>query len=227
MTYEPALWAAAATGAVMAYRMRWWKDFPESRLFTMAFGALCAGYVLAIQPVAEGLNQISIDVTGSAIALLASVLLGSIAFCAFAAVPLEILTGSRYLGRYVGAAWAAASAIFVGCWIAGEARHSKTLNSFAALDVPAEIFAITYAGLGIVTALTTVVATWRVLQRKDLRPKLRRAIRALFVSAVCLAGLAVTLLLNAFVLDLSSGSTQVIEQMWWLPMIAALAVAGL
>lgn len=227
MIYEPAVWAAAAMGAVTAYRMRWWKDFPGSRLFTVAFGALSAGYILAISPVVEGLNHLSMRVTGSAIALLASVLLGSVAFSAYAAAALEVLTGSRHPGRYVGVAWVVAAAIFVGCWVAGEARHSKTLNSFTALDLPAVVFAITYAVITLVTALTTTVATWRVLQRKDVRPRLRRATGGLFVATVCAAGLSATLLLNALVLDLSSESARVIEQIWWLPISIALVVAGL
>ncbi|WP_405162926.1 hypothetical protein OG203_42800 [Nocardia sp. NBC_01499] len=227
MTYEPAVWAAVAMGAVMAYRLRWWNDIPESRLFTLAFGALSAAYILAVQPVVEGLNRLSINVTGSAIALLASVLLATISFSAFAAVALEILTGSRHPGRYVGMAWAVAAAIFVICWIAGDARYSKALNSFTAVDAPAKVFAITYVTLAIATSLTSVAATWRVLQRKGLRPRLRRATVGLFVTAICLLGLAISLLLNTLILDLPSDSAQIIEQIWWPPITIALAIAGL
>ncbi|MFI6047089.1 hypothetical protein ACIA8C_36095 [Nocardia sp. NPDC051321] len=227
MTYEPAVWAAVAMGAVMAYRMRWWQGFPESRLFTMAFGAISSAYILAISPVVEGLNQISINVTGNAIALLASVLLATLSFSSLASVALEILTGSRHSGRFVGTAWALGAAVLIACWFTGAARHSKTLNSFAAVDVSAQVFAITYVVLSIVTGIATLAATWQVLQRKGLRPKLRRAAGGLFVTAVCLIGLGATLLLNTLVLDLSSGSAQILEQIWWVPITIALAVAGL
>ncbi|WP_433664206.1 hypothetical protein ACQPW1_20025 [Nocardia sp. CA-128927] len=227
MIYEPAVWAAAAMGAVAVYRLRWWRDIPESRLFTMAFGALSGAYVLAVQPVVEGLNGISIDVTGSAIALLVSVLLATLSFSAFAAVALKILTGSRHPGRYVGLAWSVAAAIFVVCWITGDARQSKTLNTFTADDVPAAVFALTYVILAIATGLTTVVATWRVLRRKGLRPRLSRATGGLFITAACLVGLAASLLLNALVLHLSPGNAQILEQIWWLPITIGLAVAGL
>ncbi|MFI6168774.1 hypothetical protein ACIBCN_18485 [Nocardia sp. NPDC051052] len=227
MTYEPAVWAAVAMGAVLAYRMRWWQNFPESRLFTMAFGALGSAYILAISPVVEGLNQISINVTGNAIALLASVLLATLSFSSLAVAALEILTGSRHSGRYVGTAWAVGAAVLIACWFTSQARHAKTLNSFTALDVSARVFAITYVVLSIATGVATLVATWPILQRKGLRPKLRRAAGGLFVTAVCLIGLAATLLLNALVLDLSSGSAQIIEQIWWVPITIALVVAGL
>ncbi|WP_433658309.1 hypothetical protein ACQPW1_40575 [Nocardia sp. CA-128927] len=227
MTYEPAVWAAVVMGAVTVYRMRWWRGFPESRLFTMAFGAISSAYILAVSPVVEGLNQISINVTGNAIALLASVLLATLSFSSLATVALEILTGSRHSGRYVGTVWAMGAVVMIACWFTGDARHSKTLNSFTALDVSARVFAITYVVLSIATGLVTLVATWQVLQRKGLRPKLRRAAAGLSVTAACLIGLAATLLFNALVLDLSSGSAQIIEQIWWVPITIALTVAGL
>ncbi|MFB8277555.1 hypothetical protein [Nocardia colli] len=226
MTYEPAVWAAAM-GAVMAYRMRWWRAIPESRLFTMAFGALSIAYILAVQPIVEGFNRISISLTGSATALLASVLLATLSFSAFAVVALEILASSRHPGRYVGVAWSAAAVIFVASWFAGDARKSETLNTFTAADLPAQIFAITYVTLAITTGLTTAIATWRVLRRKGLRPRLSRATAGLFIAAASLIGLAASLALNALVLHLPSESAQILEQIWWLPITVALAVAGL
>ncbi|MFI9511216.1 hypothetical protein [Nocardia sp. NPDC052566] len=226
MTYAAAV-CAAVMGAVMVYRMRWWKDFPESRLFTMTSGAISVSYILAVPPVVERLNSISINITGSAVALLASALFGSVSFSAMAAAAFEILTGTRHLGRYVGMAWSAAAAVFVGCWIAGDARRSETLNSFTAQDVPAKVFGITYAVLMILTALATLVATWQALQRKDIRPRLRRATGGLFVAAVCMTGLSVSLLLNALVLHLSAEGAEIIEQIWWLPITIAVAVAAL
>lgn len=223
---EAATWAAAAMGAVTVYRMRWWHDVPQSRLFTMAFGALSGAFFLAVSPVVERVNHLSINLTGHAIVLPASTLLASVAFSAYTAVALRILTGSGYLGRYIGAAWSAAAAILVGSWIAGDARYYVTPSLFTARDVPANIFATTYAVLMTVTALATLFATYRALQHREVPDRLRRAIGGLFVAALCTIGLSVTLLLNALVLQLPLEDTRLIEHSWWVPITIALVIAG-
>ncbi|WP_194816562.1 hypothetical protein [Nocardia sp. XZ_19_385] len=120
---------------------------------------MSAAYILAIPPVVNRVNHISLELIGSATALLASVLLATISFCAFTVIALQILTDSRRLDRYVGALWIVGATVLVGSWSLSDIRHSPTLNTLSVTDLPGEIFALTYSVLMIVTGLTSLVAT--------------------------------------------------------------------
>jgi uncharacterized BrkB/YihY/UPF0761 family membrane protein len=78
-----------------------------------------------------------------------------------------------------------------------------------------------------VTSLTTLRAAWNALRRNDIRPRLRRAARALFVAVACAPALAASLALNAVVLHLPIQDIERIEEVWRLPALVSLAVAGL
>ncbi|MGW4771843.1 hypothetical protein ACWEO2_27870 [Nocardia sp. NPDC004278] len=218
---------AAVMVAVMAYRLRWWRSRRESRPFTAAFGVVCAALIIGAPPVDEYIDRWSLQVIGSATAILIAVLLMVGAYCIYATVALSIIAGTPRFTLYNAAAWLLTSAVLVISWLAGDASKMVAGDPLGLPDLSSRIFTLTYAGLMAVAWLATLITTWKALQRKDLRPRLRRAAWGLFATAACAIGLAVSLVLNAVVLHMPLQNVENLELAWWVPAFIGLAIAGL
>ncbi|MEV6557977.1 hypothetical protein AB0M22_19840 [Nocardia sp. NPDC051756] len=144
--------------------------------------------IIGAPPVDEYIDRWSLRTFGSAIAILIAVLLTVGAYCFYATISFDIIVSNRRFRYCIPIAWMLATAVLLTCWFTGDARATEATDPLGLPDLPSRIFTLTYAAIMAIAAPTTMIATWKALQRKDLRLRLRHAAWALFVAAGCTIG---------------------------------------